>query len=384
MLIPLTVYVYDFILHFMASGRRGNNGSPSPRTKAMVSPPTMPNLVAFRAPVRPRIVWIIGFNGVSILDLAGPLDTLAASRMAGPHGQEFACYEVRVISLTGRTFTSDSHCTLRGGDRTAASDRPDTAIIPGSAQIPSAGTIAMLAGWLKRNCNGIRRIAVIGSGIYPVAETGLLDQRRVTTHWRFVQDLSRRFPKLRVDNASSFIKDGRFYTAGGGMSAIEMSLAMIEEDYGATAALPLARNLLLRLRPPGDTKIAIDASQFQRGPTERFADLPAWISAHLDENLSIEALAERVCVSPRHFHRLFKRFFKMRPAEFVENLRIDEARRRLLSPRDNIEAVASAVGFQSSTSFRRAFRRRYRISPTVHRRHSQRCASTILHPQVAA
>jgi transcriptional regulator GlxA family with amidase domain len=173
---------------------------------------------------------------------------------------------------------------------------------------------------------------------------------------------------VNVDPAASFIKDGKFYSCGGGTAAIEMSLALIQEDYGARGALSVARELVMRLRPPGDRENAVEPLQFECGPMDRFADLPAWIASHLSDNLSVETLAARVCVCPRHFSRLFKRFFHASPAVFVEQLRLDEARRRLRVPRNSIEDVARDVGYQSADSFRRAFERRYGVSPLGYKR----------------
>jgi transcriptional regulator GlxA family with amidase domain len=218
------------------------------------------------------------------------------------------------------------------------------------------------------NAVHVRRIVSISTGIYPLAQSGLIDGRKVTTHWRFAQDVAKRFPKVRLDPAASFTKDGPFYTCGGGTAAIELTLALIEEDYGARVALSVARELGMRLRPIGNNESHLDPSQFECGPTDRLAELPAWIGAHLNDNLSVDVLAERACICPRHFSRLFKRFFHRTPADFVETLRLNEARRRLLLPRDSVENVAVAVGFKNPDSFRRAFQRRLGVNPATFRK----------------
>jgi transcriptional regulator GlxA family with amidase domain len=217
-----------------------------------------------------------------------------------------------------------------------------------------------------------------------VAKSGLLDGRKVTTHWRFAQDVTRRFPKLHLDPTCSFIKDGPFYSCGGGTAAIEMTLALIEEDYGSRLALSIARELVMRLRPPGDNENSLDLSQFECGPTDRLADLPAWISAHLGEKLSVETLAKRACLCPRHFSRLFKRFFRASPAAFVEQLRLDEAQRRLRLPRNSIENVARDVGYQSADSFRRAFERRHGVSPLGYKRNLRVGRNHVYHSSLFA
>jgi transcriptional regulator GlxA family with amidase domain len=192
----------------------------------------------------------------------------------------------------------------------------------------------------------------------------VLKGRQVTTHWRFAQLLARKFPEVHVNYTASFLKDGIFYSCSGGAAAIEMTLSLIEEDYGVQVALSVARELVVELRPPGGDRHELESFDYQVSPAERLADLPAWIAAHLRGNLSVDALAKRTSLCPRHFGRLFKRIFKTTPAHFVEQLRLEEARRRLLVPRHNVDSVAASVGFKSADAFRRAFERCFRVSPS--------------------
>jgi transcriptional regulator GlxA family with amidase domain len=164
------------------------------------------------------------------------------------------------------------------------------------------------------------------------------------------------------------LKDGPFYTCGGGTASTELALALIGEDYGSRTALSVARELCVRLRPLGDHASTLDFSQFECGPDDRVAELPAWIAAHLNHDLSVEVLAERACLCPRHFSRLFKRTFHATPANFVETIRIDEAQRQLLLTRGSVDGVAAAVGFRDPDSFRRAFERRLGVNPALFRR----------------
>ncbi len=151
-----------------------------------------------------------------------------------------------------------------------------------------------------------------------------------------------------------------------------MTLALIEEDYGGHVARTVARELMVRLRPPGEEEDSFVAN-LQEDPEERVVELPSWISAHLHERLTVDALAERACLSPRHFSRVFKQAFNCTPADFVEELRLSEARRRLLAHHTTVESVAESVGFKSSDAFRRAFERRVGMTPTGFRRKSKEC-----------
>lgn len=324
--------------------------------------------VAALPDLKPKSVAILGFDGVSALDLAGPLDALGAARIDVAAGKTSPCYAPSVIGVTGKFFTSDSGFAGSANDILRKTSMVDTLIMPGGSGIRVADVRRRVADWLVAHAARIRRIIAINAGIYPLAQSGLLDGRKVTTHWKFAQDLARRFPTVRVDQTIASAKDGAFYTCGGGTAAVEMMLALIEEDYGRWIALSVARGLVLRFRPIADAESATETLHFDYSPADRLADLPAWISTHLDENLSVDALAERACLCPRHFRRLFKKTFKVTPAAFVERVRILEAGRRLLLPQTNIENVAAAVGFKNSDSFRRAFERRRGVSPNVYRR----------------
>jgi transcriptional regulator GlxA family with amidase domain len=328
----------------------------------------MTNVPTLAREVKQKTIGIFGFDGLAVLDLTGPLETLTAARMIGADGAITPCYNVKIIGLTGKTFLSESRLAFKTEHLLEKVSRLDTLILPGGATARAGGTFRKIADWLVTNANDVRRIVSICTGIYPLAQSGLLDGRKVTTHWRFAHDVGRRFPKLRLDLSASFTKDGPFYTCGSGTAAIELTLALIEEDYGPRVALSVARELGMRLRPIGNNESSLDPSQFECGPADRLAELPAWINANLSENLSVDVLAERACICPRHFSRLFKRLFHSTPADFVEMLRLNEARCRLVLPRHSIENVATAVGFKNPDSFRRAFQRRLGMNPATFRK----------------
>ena len=326
-------------------------------------------------PRRPLLIAIFGYDGINALDLTGPLETFTAANR--DESSLPLPYEVRLIGVNGRTFVSESGVIFKTKHTLRNTLPVDTVIVPGGEGVQTGEAGRKIAEWLTQRAVGLRRIVSVCGGVYPVARAGLLDLRKVATHWKLIQDLRQRFPKLTVDPAASFVKDGRFYSCGGGTAAIEMSLALIQEDYGPRRALSIARELVMRLRPPGERESSIDQLQFECGPMDRFADLPAWIAAHLNENLSVEVLAARVCLCPRHFSRLFKRLFHASPASFVEQLRLDEAKRRLGIARNSVENVARDVGYQSADSFRRAFERRHGVSPLGYKRNLRNTQSTI-------
>ena len=313
--------------------------------------------------VLPKKIAIFGFHGVALTDLVGPLEALKKARSYDSYHRLQACYEVTVVGLTGRVFASLSGLRFRA-DRTLEEIESawDLVIIPGGN--PFQENSERLTSWLVRHRNNIRRFATVSGGIYPLAETGLLDGRSVTSHWRLLRQVAARYPKLAVNSAASFLKDGAFYTCGGGSAAIEMTLFLIEEDYGSRVALEVAREFVMRLRPSGSNRTIVARPKSEQEASERLSDLPPWILAHLHDDLSVEVLAAHVSLCPRHFSRIFKSVFDATPAEFVERLRLGEARRRLQGPKATIDSVATSVGFKSADAFSRAFRRAFGVTPS--------------------
>jgi transcriptional regulator GlxA family with amidase domain len=328
----------------------------------------------------PRRIAFLGFDGITALDLVGPAEAFASAFLDGPGIGRRRCYEVLVIGLSAKPFASESGIVFKPGATLQSAPAVDTLIIPGGPGLRRGTAARKVSTWLKRKAAGIRRIASVCTGIYGLAPTGLLDGRRVTTHWNHAQDVARRFPKLKVESNALFLKSGRFYTSAGITAGIDLSLALIEEDHGPTIALAVARELVVYMKRSGGQEQYSEPLRFQTQSTTRFADLAAWIPGHLRQDLSVEALAERACICPRHFSRRFKVAFGSTPAAFVEALRLDEARRRLISARRTIEATAASVGFRSADSFRRAFERRFGIPPRTYRSRFEASAPTSASP----
>ncbi|HSB74611.1 MAG TPA: GlxA family transcriptional regulator, partial [Terriglobales bacterium] len=318
-----------------------------------------------------KTIGVIGYDGVQALDIAGPVDafSIAASHLAAQGGNGAAAYEVRVLGVSRRAFTAESGMAIRPHGSLKDAPPLDTVIVPGGRGLRlQAATRARVAAWLQEHASRIRRVVSVCTGIYALAPTGLLDGRRVTTHWRFAADIARKFPRLRVEPNALFVQDGAFYTSAGITAGIDLALALIEEDHGREVALGVARDLVVYLKRPGGQEQFSEPLQFQTQARDRFSDLAPWINAHLHRNLTVPALAERACLSPRQFTRRFKQAFGVTPGEFVENLRLDEARRRLSASSVAIEGVADSVGFASADSFRRAFERRFGVAPSIYRR----------------
>jgi transcriptional regulator GlxA family with amidase domain len=309
-----------------------------------------------------RRIGLLIFDGVTALDVVGPADAFASARVDGQ-----APYAITTIGPTTRTCVAESGIAFKPDHALETAPALDTLIVPGGSGLRRGGMGDKLAAWIRERASKIRRIASVCTGIYGLAPSGLLDGRRATTHWRFADDVARRFPRVQLDADALFIKDGRFYTSAGITAAIDLSLSLIGEDHGAGVALAVARELVVYLKRDGGQEQFSEPLKFQTGASDRLGDLAAWMAGHLDRDLSVDVLAQRAAISPRHFARRFKATFRSSPAAFVEALRLDEARRRLTARATNIEGVADSVGFRSADVFRRAFARRFGISPAAYR-----------------
>lgn len=317
--------------------------------------------------MNPKRIGFLGFDNVNALDLVGPSEAFSAVRYGTEQSQGRSCYEVLIIGLTANPFVAESGIVFRPHTTIKSVPDLDTLIIPGGIGLRHPATCEKLAAWVRGRAGRLRRVVSVCTGIYGLAQTGLLDGRRVTTHWGFAQDVARRYPKLKVLPDALFIKDGPFYTSAGITAGIDLALALIEEDYGVGVALGVARELVVYLKRPGGQEQYSEPLRFQTQGADPFTDLITWMRSHLDQDLSVEALAARVHLCPRQFSRKFKAASGSTPASFVEGLRLGEARRRLAEPRQPVKSIASAVGFKSVDAFRRAFERRLGISPSGYR-----------------
>ena len=320
----------------------------------------------------PKRVGILGFEGVVAIDLAGPAQVFDGAQISDEKGNQQPGYEVLTIGLSNRPFATDTGMVIKPGKTVKNAPSLDTLIIPGGKVLARDPRLAgAVAKFVLERAGKTRRIASICTGAFGLAETGLLSGHNVTTHWRFARELADRFPDLRVQDDTIFIKAGSLYTSAGATAGIDLSLHLVEEDYGSAVALSVARDLVVYLKRSGGQQQYSEPLQFQTQSIDRFAELPTWMIGHLNENLSVEALAARACLCARHFGRRFKMVFGHSPADFVEKLRIDEARHRLSNGVDNIENIAASVGFKSADAFRRAFERRLGIKPKEFRQRFQ-------------
>ena len=312
-------------------------------------------------------IGVLGYEGVTALDVVGPSEAFASAYVDDQHA-----YDVVMLGLTRKPFTAESGIVFKPHRGLDAKVDLDTLIVPGGCGLRNPRLNAKVVSWVRANAPRIRRVASVCTGIYGLAATGLLDGRRATTHWRFARDVAEKFPAVALEPDALFLKDGPFYTSAGVTAGIDLALALIEEDLGAPAALAVARELVVYLKRPGGQEQFSEPLQFQIESTDKLAELASWMRGHLRGDLSVEALAARACLCPRQFTRRFPRVFQRTPAAFVEDLRLAEAQKRLSMRSITVEGVAASVGFRSADAFRRAYERRFGISPTRYRRQFSR------------
>jgi transcriptional regulator GlxA family with amidase domain len=314
-----------------------------------------------------RRIGIVVYDTVEMLDVAGPADVFSsASQLLG---KEPAPYQVVAIGARRGRVLAESGVSLHADTAFADTGAFDTIIVPGGKGLRvQARTRAPIKHFLLAHARRARRIASVCTGIYGLADTGLLDGRNVTTHWRFAADVQRIWPTLHVDADAIFIRDGKFYTSAGVTAGIDLSLSFVEEDFGSELALAVAREIVVYLKRSGGQLQYSQPLLAQTKAKQHFGNLVEWMRSNLDGDLTLEALAERIHVSPRHCARKFKAALGLTPSDFVEGLRLDEARSLLVNGDDPINDLAQSVGYKGDDTFRRAFERRFGVAPAEYRR----------------
>ncbi|MDD2660884.1 MAG: GlxA family transcriptional regulator [Methylococcales bacterium] len=332
------------------------------------SPPSEHNPAQVRV-AKIRSVGFVTYPGVEIIDLTGPMEVFAfannALQRTGVCSEPAYPMEV----LAAQPGPIKSSCGLQViadkayGD---VQDGIDTLLIAGTPDVSCLLCDPALQDWVRAMAPRVRRLASVCTGAFLLAESGLLDGRRATSHWDYCDWLARDYPSVIVEPDRIFVRDGSISTSGGVTSGIDMTLSMVEEDWGSELALLVARYLVVFLKRPGGQ------SQFSSYLTSEAArpelkDLQAWIMLHLTGDLRVEILAKRMFMSPRNFARFFLTETGMTPAKFVEMARIDAARHYLGSTKLSIEVVAGKSGFADPERMRRAFIRQLGINPQSYR-----------------
>jgi transcriptional regulator GlxA family with amidase domain len=229
----------------------------------------------------------------------------------------------------------------------------------------------VLLEWLRQTAKHARRACSICTGAFLLADAGLLEGKRATTHWRYVESFARRHPGVLWDPNPIFVQDGNIYTSAGISAGMDLALALIEEDLGSALALDVARHMVIFLRRPGSQAQFSATLAAQAAERKSLQELQVWIAENLAKDLSVEVLADRVAMSGRNFSRVFASELGNTPARYVEQVRVEAARTLLASTDDSVDRIANRCGFSSAEVLRRCFVRHFKVAPSQYRKHFQ-------------
>ena len=317
-----------------------------------------------------RRIVMLAFPDVQVLDVTGPLEVFAmASEQLGERdGAEHRGYRLTLAAPRAGQLRCSSGLALVADTAYPSVRGPiDTLLVAGGRGVGAALRDDVLVSWIGRAARRSRRVAGVCSGAFLLARAGLLDGRRATTHWADVDQLARAFPAVRVEPDRIYTRDGSVYTSAGVTAGMDLALALVEEDCGRQVALDVARRLVLFLKRPGGQSQFSTQLEIQLSDRAPLRELQAWIADHPTADLSVDSLAGRVAMSPRHFARVFARELGVTPARYVERVRVEVARRRLEESDHGVDAVAGESGFGSAETMRRAFLRSLSVSPVEYR-----------------
>lgn len=318
---------------------------------------------------RLRVV-ALALPGGDPLELIGPLEILNTANMVlAESGRADLGYDIEVagprtglmFGWKGLNISVDRTChQIRG--------RMDTVLIQAMDAEGQVLRDRRLLRWLARIAPDVRRLASVCNGSYVLAEAGLLDGRRATTHWAYCEDFSRRYPRVTVEPEPIFIQDGNVYTSAGATSGLDMTLAFIEQDFGRDVALRVAQFLVFFLKRPGNQAQFSVQMATQLAERDAIRDIQAYIVDHVGEDLGVVALAKRAAMSPRNFARVFSEEVGVTPGKFVEDTRLECARERLEQSQLAIEEIAATCGYRNAETMRQAFIRQLGVGPKEYRR----------------
>ena len=313
-----------------------------------------------------RIIAILAVPGVQLLDVSGPLDVFAEANLQA--GRE--AYRLRVIASapgeirasSGARLVPDSVIGQKRGEAI------DTLLIAGSPNAAQTRLGADVVNWLRRVAPATRRYGSVCSGAFFLAAAGLLDGKRVTTHWAASGQLAKAYPLVRIEADAIHVRDGKVRTAAGVTAGLDLALALVEEDLGRDIAKRVASQLVMFFKRPGGQLQFSRKGEAALSGRSALQQVQRYIAAHPAEDLSVEKLAAHAGLSPRHFARLFRGEVGMTPAAWVETARVSAARRLLETGRNAPKQVAAQCGFANADTLRRSFVRHVGVTPAEYRK----------------
>jgi transcriptional regulator GlxA family with amidase domain len=325
----------------------------------------MPDDDAHHPDARPTRVALIVFEDVQALDVAGPMDVFAEANKFLRDEQR---YDVALVGMRAGPLRCANGMDINVGFGYADYvGQPDLILVAGGPRLPDFHPEPGILEWMREKAEGARRFGSVCNGAFPLGHAGLLNGKDVTAHWNDVDRLTAQFPRARVRRDKIFVRDGRLFTSAGVAAGIDLCLALVAEDWGQDLALRIAKKLIVYIRREGGQ------SQYSPylavGPKEEtlVAKALRYVTDHIDEQLSMEQLADALSVSRRTFSRTFAKGANMTPSAFVEQVRVDHSRKLLEETDLPLKTVAFRCGFRNSNQMRFIYERRLDTTPRAYR-----------------
>jgi len=318
-----------------------------------------------------RRILLVVVPPVDELDLVGPVEVFGTANRLLANGR--APYDIEVVTNARHRRVAGQHGLTFVAERSCRDVRgtPDSALVVCGLEARTARDPALFA-WLREIAPRVRRLGAVCVGAYLLAEAGLLDGRRATVHWKYAQEMARRYPRVSVDPKPIWVQDGNLFTSAGLSAGIDLALAWVEQDFGVAAALKVARELVLFLRRPGGQDQFSALLSVRAPETKALHRVQVWMAENLEQPLKVARLADEAAMSPRNFARVFGRELGTTPARYLAGLRVEAARRLLEQTDKGLPEVARASGFGSADVMRRVFERALGTTPRRYRSHFHR------------
>lgn len=319
--------------------------------------------VARKPKTKTRTILLLGFEGCAALDLVGPHEVFSLSSHLAPGGSTPPYRLVLLADRAGPFRAAQGFGLIADASWRDFHGTADTLIVSGGPDMtPVTGNRKLLA-WLRTMSSRTRRIGSICTGAFALAEAGLLDRRRATTHWMDVERLAKTYPRVNVDPDAIYVRDGNIFTSAGITAGMDLALSLVEEDLGRDTALAVARMLVMYLKRPGGQSQFSASLQAQATEGRRLAPLLSWLAEHYRDPITVEAMADRAAMSGRTFARVFLAETGDTPAYYLEKLRLEHAVRLLETTGISLDVAARDCGFTGREQLRRAFQRHRGITP---------------------
>jgi transcriptional regulator GlxA family with amidase domain len=311
---------------------------------------------------------MLGFPQAQILDITGPLEVFSrtARWLAEHRGARTPAYSVELVAARAGPVTMSNGLQLVAARRYQDLGGVDTLLVAGGLGWEAAIRDRRMMDWLAAQAGRVQRLGSICNGAMLLAAAGLLEGRAATTHWAYLDRLARFAPKARLDRDALYVRSGNIYTSAGVTAGMDLALALVEQDHGKAVALAVAQELVLFLKRPGGQSQFSRHLQAQRRD-DLFGELELWMLDNPGQDLSVDGLARRMSMSPRHFARLFAERLGESPGAYARRLRVEQARRRIEEGATRLKQVARECGFSDEQALRRSFQAIVGITPAEYR-----------------